>query len=166
MSVAADILASYRSPATVIRRHVANGPQEGRAFIFLQLACGLVFISRWPGLSRAAHLDPTTPLDMRLGGALLGWLFIAPLAFYAIAALTHLVARAFGGSGSGFDSRMALFWSLLVVTPIWLLHGLTAGFVGPGPQMSAVGILLLLAFFGVWIPAFIAVHKKPDKSET
>lgn len=155
MSATRDILQSYRNPRVVIRRHLARGVNEGRVFIFLVGACLLVFIAQWPRLSREAFLDATVPLDARLGAAMLGWLFIAPLFFYALAGVSYLVARLMGGQGSAFGARLALFWSLLVVTPLWLLQGLVAGFIGAGPQLTVVGALLLGAFFWVWISSLV-----------
>lgn len=158
MSVVADIIQSYRQPRKVMDRHLQGGIREDRAFVFLAIACALIFVSQWPALSRAAHLDPSVPLDARLGGALLAWMFIAPLGFYALSFVFHLLARGFKGQGPSFQSRMALFWTLLVVSPIWLLYGLVAGFIGPGPQMNSIGILLLIGFFWVWINSMIEAY--------
>ncbi len=160
MSATRDILQSYRAPRAVIRRHLGRGVNEGRVFIFLVGACLLVFIAQWPRLSREAHLDTSVPLDARLGAAMLGWLFIAPLFFYALAGVSYMVARLMGGQGTTYGARLALFWSMLVVTPLWLLQGLVAGFIGAGPQLSAVGILLLGAFFWVWISSLIETQTR------
>lgn len=160
MSAIRDIIQSYRAPRTVIRRHLERGVNEGRVFIFLVGACLLVFIAQWPRLSREAYLDTSIPLDARLGAAMLGWLFIAPLFFYALAGVSYMVARLMGGQGTTFGARLALFWSMLVVTPLWLLQGLVAGFIGAGPQLSAVGILLLGAFFWVWISSLVETQTR------
>jgi len=123
--------------------------------MFLVVACMIVFIAQWPRMSREAHLDASIPLDMRLGAAMLGWLFIAPLFFYALAGVSYIVARAMGGQGTTYGARLSLFWSMLVMTPLWLLQGVIAGFIGAGLQLTAVGILLLGAFFWVWINSLI-----------
>jgi len=47
--------------------------------------------------------------------------FFAPLMLYLVAALSHLVAKAFGGTGTSYGARLALFWTLLVVAPLSLL---------------------------------------------
>ena len=77
-------------------------------------------------------------------------LMIWPLMAYGLAGLTHLVARLLGGRGSWYSARLALFWALLASSPAWLLHGLVAGFIGPGPALSVVGGILLLAFLTIW----------------
>ncbi|MEI4195089.1 YIP1 family protein [Roseovarius sp. E0-M6] len=150
MSVSREIVATYRGPGRVIRRLLSDGVHEGRALAILMGACLIVFVAQWPRLSREAHLTGQE-LNPLLGGALLGWVFIAPLFFYLLAFIIHLLSRAFGGSGTGYGARVALFWAFLASTPLVLLHGLVAGFVGPGPGLLAVGVLWCGVFLWFWI---------------
>jgi len=129
-----------------MRRLLAAGPREDRALAILMGACLLVFIAQWPAISRRAHLEELE-LNALLAGALFGWLFIAPLGLYLLAALSHLVAKLFVGKGGWYGARLALFWSLLASTPLILLNGLVAGFIGKGAALSIVG----LAWFGVFL---------------
>jgi hypothetical protein len=151
MPVSTDILESYVRPRQVFRRKLEGGTHEGRALATLIGACLLIFVAQWPGLARAAHVDPAIPLDARMGGALLGTLFLLPPIAYAVAALSHLAARAFGGTGSFFSARLALFWSLLAVSPLMLLQGLVRGFIGPGPALTVVGLAVLATFLMFWV---------------
>ncbi|MCL6282145.1 YIP1 family protein [Ruegeria sp. 2012CJ41-6] len=150
MSVTADITATYRGPARVMQRLLAMGQREDRALAFLMGACALVFIAQMPRLAREAHLTGQE-LNMLLGGALLGWLIIAPLLFYVLAAFSHVLARLLGGKGEWYGARLALFWSLLASTPVLLLQGLVAGFIGPGPGLNLVGMAWIAVFFWFWI---------------
>lgn len=150
MSVSSDIVRTYRSPRKVVRAKLAGGVREERALATLMGACGLIFVSQWPLLSRQAYLEPSVPFDARLGAALLAWLFIAPLAAYVMAAASHVLARLLGGSGSWFGARLALFWALLAASPLWLLNGLVAGFLGPGPALSFVGLVAIGVFLVFW----------------
>ena len=155
MPVSTDILESYLRPRQVFRRKLHGGAHEGRALATLIGACLLIFVAQWPGLARAAYIDPAFPLDARMGGALLGTLFLLPPIAYAVAALSHLVARLFGGAGSFFSARLALFWALLAVSPLMLLQGLVRGFIGPGPALTLVGLAVLAAFLTLWITSLI-----------
>ncbi|WP_126978586.1 YIP1 family protein [Frigidibacter oleivorans] len=150
MPVTTDILASWRRPRAVMRRHLAAGVREDRALGYLMLAMGVIFVAQWPRLSREAFFAPEVPFEARLSGALLAIVFLAPLFFYALAAVAHLAARAAGGRGSFFGARMALFWALLAVSPAMLLQGLVAGFIGPGPAQTVVGLAVLAAFLMIW----------------
>lgn len=149
MSVARDIAATYRGPAAVMRRLAAMGRREDRALAFLIAFCLLGFVAQLPGLARRAHLEGQD-LSMLMGGALLGSLFLLPLLLYALAGLSHLALRLFGWAGTGFGARLALFWALLASTPLVLLNGLVAGFLGPGPAQNLVGLAWLAVFLWFW----------------
>jgi hypothetical protein len=95
-----------------------------------------------------------------MGGALLGTLFLLPPIAYAVAALSHLVARAFGGTGSFFSARLALFWALLAVSPLMLLQGLVRGFIGPGPALTLVGLAVLATFLVLWVTSLIESERR------
>ncbi|WP_146591606.1 YIP1 family protein [Puniceibacterium confluentis] len=159
MPVTRDIAASYRGPGAVMRRLLASGPREDRALAILMAACGLIFVAQWPALSRQAHLEGRE-LNELLAGALFGWIFLAPLLLYGLAALSHLVARAFGGRGSWYGARLALFWSLLAATPLVLLNGLVAGLVGQGAALTLVGILWCAVFLWFWISCLLASERR------
>ena len=161
MALTSDILVTYRSPRAVMRKHLALGLREDRALMFLAIACVLIFVAQWPRLRREAFLDDAVPFNALLGGALMGWLFIAPLVLYGIAALSHLIARALGGQGSWYSARLALFWSLLAASPLWLLNGLVAGFIGPGLQLGLTSAIALAVFLIFWGLSLIEAEKPP-----
>src|SRR5690606_38235617 len=101
--------------------------------------------------------------DTMLGGALMGWLFIMPLALYGLAALSHMVAMLMGGRATWWEARMALFWALLAASPLWLLWGLVAGFIGPGAGLDIVGLIALGAFLAIWILGLWAVERQSEQ---
>lgn len=154
MPVTRDIVATYRGPRRVVRRLLDAGPREDRALVILVAACGVIFIAQWPRLAREAHLTGQE-LNPMLGGALLAWIFIAPLILYTLALISHGLARMLRAKGTAYGARVALFWALLATSPIMLLHGLVAGFIGPGPGLQAVG-LIWLSFFGwFWVAGWL-----------
>ncbi len=150
MAVTTDILACYRGPRAVMRRLLARGENEGRALAILMGGCLVTFVAQWPRLAREAYLTGAE-LNPLIGAALLGWLFIAPLLFHGLALAGHLVARVLGGSGSLHASRLALFWAFLAASPLLLLHGLVAGFIGPGAELTGVGALWAAVFLWFWL---------------
>lgn len=165
MSVTRDIVRGWRAPRQVMRERLQRGPREDRALAILMAACLLFFVAQWPGAARQAYLDPSVPLNARLSGALMATLFIAPLMFYALGALSHIVARLFGGRGSFYGARLALFWSLLMISPLMLLQGLVAGFIGAGAQAALTGALVLAAFLFFWAATLYEaewIHSDPS----
>lgn len=161
MSVTQRILTSWRSPRKVMRAMLAEGKRDDRALVILMAACLLIFVAQWPGLSRAAHMDPDIPLEGRMSGVLMGTVFLVPLFAYAFAAISHLICKPFGGKGSFYSSRLALFWALLVVAPLMLLQGLVQGFIGEGPAAKLMSFVVMVAFLYQWINALI-VAEGPD----
>lgn len=159
MAVTLDMLRSWRDPRGVIRAKLAGGLREDRALATLMGACALIFVGQWPRLSREAFLDPSIPLEARMVGALMGVVFLLPLMLYGLAAISHLVARMFGGKGSWFSARMALFWALLSVSPLMLLNGLVAGFLGQGAALTVVGIIVAAGFIYLWINMLIEAER-------
>ncbi|WP_417248870.1 YIP1 family protein [Celeribacter sp.] len=149
MGVVSDILRSYRQPRAVVRHRVGKTQDEARALITLVLACGLIFVAQWPRLSRIAF-ETGQEVQMLIGGALLGWMFIAPLAFYVLAALVALVLRVASREVTGYAVRVATFWALLAAAPLWLLAGLAGGLVGPSAATSLTGAIALIAFVVIW----------------
>jgi len=159
MTITTDILRSWRHPRAVIREKLGGGVREDRALAVIMGAGVLLFVAQWPILSRAAFLDPATPLEARLGGALMACLFVLPLLGYVIAQISHLIAKLFGGRGSAFAARLALFWALLAVTPAMLLQGLLAGFLGQTPAVIGVQLAVLAGFVWMWMSMLIEAER-------
>ncbi|MAM60547.1 YIP1 family protein [Maritimibacter sp. UBA3975] len=150
MSVVGDVLGAYRAPRSVFARRLGDTVREDRALAVLMVACILIFVAQAPRLQRVS-IETGQELNPLLGGALFAWLFIVPLAAYAISGISHLALRLMGGKGSYFRARFALFWAMLVAAPMWLLWGLTVGFVGPGTAETLVGAIALAAFVIHWV---------------
>tara|TARA_B110000503_G_scaffold65073_1_gene102328 strand:+ start:59 stop:556 length:498 start_codon:yes stop_codon:yes gene_type:complete len=155
MAVTSDIMRTWRGPRAVMHDLLDQGQREDRALAYLMAACIVIFIAQWPRLSRlAAGFDGTgaeaPELSRLIAYEFLGWLMVWPLMFYVIAAVAHVAAKVFGGQGDWYSARLALFWALLATTPMALLYGLMAGFLGPVAGANLVGALWLLSFIVIW----------------
>jgi len=150
MAVTTDILQAWRSPRTVLRRHLTRGTSEPFAFSLLAAFLVLAFVALWPFLSRQSVMQPEVPMLQRLVAGGLALLASIPL-WYGVAAISHLVSKLFGGQGSYYAARIALFAALLAVTPAMLFQGLVAGMIGPGRQLDLVGWIVVLAFLWIWL---------------
>lgn len=157
MAVTTDIVATYRGPRRVIARLLSMGHREDRLLAFVMFGCAIAFVAQMPRLAREAHLTGQE-LNMLLGGALLGLVFMAPLALYAMSFVLHLLARVLGGQGEAYRSRLVLFWTLLASSPLLLLNGLVAGFIGPGPALNSVGLLWLAVVLWFWLSGMIEAY--------
>lgn len=153
MSVSGDILRSWRRPGSVMRSLLAQGQREDRALVYLMVACGLIFLGQWPRLIRLSQEGSDVPLQALLGGALMGWMFIAPLLAYGLAGLLRLMMVALRRPVDWYAARLALFWALLAASPLWMAQGAVAGYAGQGPLTALVGFVALAAFFWILVAA-------------
>ena len=104
------ILQSWWAPRRVVRG-LSDMPE--RVKLIVLMAAMLIFlIAQAPAHARAAQLDPSVPLEARIGGSLLAVMFLMPLLAYAVAALVSLLSRFFPRRLTPEDSRLALFWAL------------------------------------------------------
>ncbi|MGB7316750.1 MAG: YIP1 family protein [Planktotalea sp.] len=158
MPVTSDIVATYKGPRKAFARILGMGQREDRALMMLMAGCLIAFVARWPALARQAHMTGED-LNMMLGGTLMALLFVAPLALYAIAALSHVIAKVLRGQGDWYGARIALFWSLLASSPLLLLNGLIEGFIGPGPGLQLVGFAWLVVFLWFWMSGLVEAER-------
>ncbi|SIP87400.1 hypothetical protein SAMN05421641_101122 [Paracoccus thiocyanatus] len=142
------ILESWWAPGRVV---ASLRSMPDRALIAVLMAAMLIFlIAQAPGHARAAQLQPEVPLAARMGGAILGVMFMMPLMAYAVAALVSALSRLTPWPVAPLDSRLALFWALLAAAPAMLLAGLTAGLVGPGAPLALTRAVAGLGFLVIW----------------
>jgi len=133
-----------------MRRLLAVGQREDRALAILMGGAFLAFVFQLPKLARQAHLN-NEDLTGLMVNTLFACLFFLPLIFYGLAAVAHIIARLIGGKGTWYGARLALFWSFLAASPLMLLNGLVAGFVGDGFERQLVGFIWFVVFAGFWL---------------
>ena len=149
MAVTTDIVATYRGPGKVVTRLLSMGQREDRALIFLMGALIIMFIAEWPWQARVSHLTGE-PLQKLIATDVYAYIFLLPLVCYALAGLARIIAKLFGGQGTWYSARLALFWALLAASPIAVLAGLVHGFLGDGIQHSIVSAIQLVALLWFW----------------
>ena len=162
MGLIPALLSTWRAPRQAIRR--AAGMSDPAILALLIGAMAVYFVAQWPGHARAAVLDPSVPLQARLGGALLATLFLMPLLVIALAGVVALLARAAGLALDGRHSRLALVWALAAVAPAMLLAGLVNGLVGPGPELTLVHVLAGAAFLWFWVSGLRALMPRGERA--
>jgi len=177
LALISDIVHSYRAPRAAFDGLLSRGADDKTGLVFLMLAMGIGFVSQMPGVARRANtVDPeldaaimaergdVRPIEgaevpeglvdakfqLFISSELTIWFLILPLALYGLATLGHLVLRAIGRRPDSTASRLALFWALLVATPLKLLHGLVLGLIGSGPALTLVGALWFALLMWNW----------------
>ncbi|MEO0916124.1 MAG: YIP1 family protein [Pseudomonadota bacterium] len=155
MSIALDIVRTYRAPQEVHMRQMRAGESsEGRALAVLIGACFLLFVAALPFLSRQAYFDPEKTFQDLMAAAFFAWLLMMPLVIYLFSLIVVLVMRALKFRAPAHHVRMAIFWALLASSPVWLFSGLAAGFTGESTgaaiaAVAAVGSFCAFTLFGL-----------------
>ncbi|MBC7180364.1 MAG: YIP1 family protein [Roseovarius sp.] len=130
------LLETLFRPREAARALIGFGLPQQTLWMALALMSVLNAIVYSVSLRLAPPMDPTTPTLM-------------PPAFHSPLLFTLFLL------GALVITVYALFWAFLAASPLILLHGLVAGFVGPGPGLQAVGLLWLLVFLWFWVSGLI-----------
>jgi hypothetical protein len=150
MSITTDLVATWTRPRAILRQHLARGQSEPLALSFLLVFLALAFVSQWPVAAREAHFSGEPSALPRILPRAMVILATIPI-WYGVAAISRLAARALGGQGTWYGARIALFWALAAVGPLFLFQGLVGGMIGPGPALTLVTVVVGVAFLWLWI---------------
>lgn len=152
------VLESWWAPRRVVRG--LSAMPESAKLVVLMAALLIFLIAQAPANARMAQLDPTVPFQARMGGALLGVMFMMPILAYALAGLVSAASRLTPWRVGPDDSRLALFWALLAVAPAMLLAGLVAGLIGPGPALTLAQAACGIGFVVIWGAGLAALSRQ------
>jgi hypothetical protein len=148
---------AYTDPRGAMAGQVAQGLSEPRALFHLVLACGLFFLASVPNALRTAQgLGIEDRVSAAVAAHLFAFVVVAPLLFYGLAALVHLIARGFGARGSFLAARAALFWTLLLGTPLALALALAGVVAEAVPVVLPWVAWLGYAGLAFWLWLFAA----------
>lgn len=156
MALTQDILATYKGPGRVVSRFLEQGRNEVRALLFVLIAGVLMFIAVTPYQAREAQIDPDIPFEARLYWSAFFYILILPILIYVFALIVTGLAKIARRRITGYQIRFTLIWALLAATPVTLLTGLTAGFMGPGIQLQAIGVIWVAIFGWFWVSGLLS----------
>ncbi len=152
MSATSEIFRAYRGFSASMQRQLASNPGEERVFAYLVMALLIFFVARAPALlklSAAAATEEISSVALFVTN-LVGSFFFAPIMLYGLAALAHLIAKLFKGKGGFFEARLALFWALLLVSPLALLSTIIQTALPIEWLSQGLSIAMFLLFAYVW----------------
>ena len=155
-------LRTWVAPRAAVLDEIASG-SEGR-LVFYAMA-GSVLYSIAAVAAQALHPVPVIAERWQewLTTQVVAGVFFRPLALYAVAGVIGLLCRVAGGTGSYYDTRVAMFWTALVAAPA----GIVLSVLGAGGA-ALFGAPLWVAHVGqtlgsaVWVvlllPGLAAAH--------
>jgi len=154
----ADIVGAYGGLRASMRNQMDRGNDEPRLMAYLAFGCFVIFLSFLPRLL-ATDLSGT---DQSIAAGITVWffsvMFFLPLMLYAVAAISHLIAKAFGAKGSQHNARHAIAWMLVVLSPVLIVKAMLGSvFISLDMPMAidVLNALLAFAILRIW-GAFLA----------
>lgn len=138
----------FVNPRASVRATLDSNPTEGRILAFGMFAALVLFFRQMASvLTKPELLADQTELVMQ---DLVSFLFFVPLAYYGVAALGTAIARAFGGTGTWKDGRIAFFWSAFISAPVMLITGILPLILPTMPSPLLILIGQIGVFFFGW----------------
>ncbi len=152
MSIAGEIIRAYQGPRASMRRRMEAHPGEEQLLMYLVIAILLFFVARIPNLLESSLAQATAEIGSSaiFVTNLVASFFFAPLLFYGVAGVSRILSKISGGSGNGYSSRLALFWTLLVISPLSLLSTILQSAIPVLWLSTALPIVMFLLFAFVW----------------
>lgn len=169
------VAASYRDVRGAVERLIAERPPDATLLSFLILA---MTIHAFGGIIElAAALDPAAApepdaLQSQVLEVLISRILVGALGVYLGAALLTPIARAFGGTGGWYETRVATIWAVLLAAPPLLLRSIVlAG--GAATEQGATGglrdaamtaflvidVALIASAIALWAGCLAAAHQ-------
>lgn len=146
------VFAAYPRFRASMARQLEERPEESRLLAYVMGVCLALFLGRLPALLYAPQGSLEGGLAAHVTMALVSILFFLPLFLYGVAALVRVVARAFGGTGGWYETRLATFWALLVAAPLQLTAALTSNALSlAGPSTAGLIASLAAGVAAAWI---------------
>ncbi len=160
-----DVAAAWRGGFDAsIRDMAGRGIGESQLLVFAFAAAFIGFVTGLPGAARqAATLGVDAPMSAVIGGRLFAAIFVAPLLFYTLAALSGLATRAFARPVAWRDARLALFWALLVASPLLVVNGLATAFLPTGAALTGIQWITTVAFLWIWSSCLAGVTPRTTR---
>jgi len=100
---------------------------EAQLLAMAMLVCFVGFLA---GLPRELARVPDEARLQAAGWLFTGAMFFGPLFLIGLAALSHLLARPFGGRANWQQARLALFWALVLAIPLLIVAEFGPWWVG------------------------------------
>ena len=152
MPVMNDIVQTYTTPRNIFQSKLELNVSEGRAYAYLLAGCFVHFIAQLPELANT-HLfgDSGISFVAASSGNFLGLVVFGPFLFFLLAGIANLLARLANRGCSWRSSRVVLFWTFLVVSPLALLNGIASAAIGVDLLSWILQVAQGLAFLSFWV---------------
>ena len=109
--------------------------KESQLLPLLYFTCLMLLLSQLIEVTGQVQEDPYISV---ITAVVVSYLFFLPIFMYLLAFIIHLILKMFGSVSSGFQTRLALFWSLSVSTLVILVASIAKIFTTGAIELALV----------------------------
>ena len=131
--------------------------KESQLLPLLYFTCLMLLLSQLIEVTSQVQEDPYLSV---ITAVVVSYLFFLPIFMYLLGFILHLILKMFGSVSSGFQTRLALFWSLSVSTLIILVVSITKIFISGTIELVIVVLSeLIIVYIFSRIVSFVSNFK-------
>ena len=131
--------------------------KESQLLPLLYFTCLMLLLSQLIEVTSQVQEDPYLSV---ITAVVVSYLFFLPIFMYLLGFILHFTLKMFGSGSSGFQTRLALFWSLSVSTLIILVVSITKIFVSGTIELVIVVLSeLIIVYIFSRIVSFVSNFK-------
>ena len=131
--------------------------KESQLLPLLYFTCLMLLLSQLIEVTGQVQQDPYISV---ITAVVVSYLFFLPIFMYLLGFIIHLILKMFGSVSSGFQTRLALFWSLSVSTLIILAVSITKIFISGTLELVIVVLSeLIIVYIFSRIVSFVSNFK-------
>ena len=131
--------------------------KESQLLPLLYFTCLMLLLSQLIEVTSQVQEDPYLSV---ITAVVVSYLFFLPIFMYLLGFILHLILKMFGSVSSGFQTRLALFWSLSISTLIVLVVSITKIFISGTIELVIVVLSeLIIVYIFSRIVSFVSNFK-------
>ena len=151
------ILSSFSDLDASIDQQIELRDKESQLLPLLYFTCLMLLLSQLIEVTSQVQEDPYLSV---ITAVVVSYLFFLPIFMYLLGFIIHLILKMFGSVSSGFQTRLALFWSLSVSTLIILVVSITKIFISGTIELVIVVLSeLIIVYIFSRIVSFVSNFK-------
>ena len=131
--------------------------KESQLLPLLYFTCLMLLLSQLIEVTSQVQKDPYLSV---ITAVVVSYLFFLPIFMYLLGLILHLILKMFGSVSSGFQTRLALFWSLSVSTLVILVASIAKIFTTGAIELVLVILSeLIIVYIFSRIVSFVSNFK-------
>ncbi len=131
--------------------------KESQLLPLLYFTCLMLLLSQLIEVTSQVQEDPYLSV---ITAVVVSYLFFLPIFMYLLGFILHLILKMFGSDSSGFQTRLALFWSLSVSTLVILVASIAKIFTTGAIELVLVILSeLIIVYIFSRIVSFVSNFK-------